>query len=112
MRAGALKHIADIQKRSVVRNTTGEATEMWDTYMKVNASVESLRGREFFAAQQVNSETTTKVQIRQCRGKRFDTKMRILVDGERAFDIKAVIEDWDRGRAVVFMCSEINEYQH
>lgn len=112
MRAGSLKHRVDIQKLSHGRDEYGEALEEWTSYVKAHAAVESLHGREFFAAQQVNSQTTTRVRMRPCRGARFDSKMRIVVDGGRTFDIQAVIEDWNGGREVAFMCPEVNGYVH
>jgi len=65
MRAGALDRRAELRRRLLTRDdTTGEEAVTYVTYATVWASKRDIRGREFFAAQQINAETTTIWQIR------------------------------------------------
>jgi SPP1 family predicted phage head-tail adaptor len=65
MRAGPLDRLVSLQHLVLTRNgTTGEEVESYAEYDQVWAGKRDLRGREFFAAQQVNADTTTIWQIR------------------------------------------------
>lgn len=65
MRAGPLDRSAVLKHRVLTRNsTTGEEVVTYTTYATVWAGKRDLRGREFFAAQQVNADLTTIWQIR------------------------------------------------
>lgn len=65
MRAGALDRRAELKRRVLTRDaTTGEEVVSYSTYATVWASKRDVRGREFFAAQQVNAELTTIWQMR------------------------------------------------
>ena len=65
MKAGQLDRRATLQHRVLTRNTTtGEEVVTYADYVTVWAGKRDLRGREFFAAQQVNSEISTIWQIR------------------------------------------------
>ena len=80
MRAGYLDRRATLQHRVLVRNEgTGEEEVSYSDYATVWAGKRDVRGREFFAAQQMNSEISTIWQIRH----RTDVVAtdRIVVDG-------------------------------
>lgn len=60
MRAGALDRRVELMHRNLTRDaTTGEQVVSYVTYATVWASKRDIRGREFFAAQQVNADVTT-----------------------------------------------------
>lgn len=59
---------------------TGEMIETWADFLSVFARVEPLIGREYFAAQAVQAEDTTKFTMRH-RGD-IDPTMRIAFDGK------------------------------
>lgn len=91
MRAGALDRLVELRHRVLTRNeTTGEEVESYPAaYAEVWASKRDIRGREFFAAQQMNSELSTTWQIRY----RDDVLMtdRIYFGG-LAYEITSVAE--------------------
>lgn len=65
MRAGPLDRQVALQHEVKTRNaSTGEEEVTYTTYATVWAGKRDLRGREFFASQQVNSDITTIWQIR------------------------------------------------
>jgi SPP1 family predicted phage head-tail adaptor len=65
MRAGPLDRSAVLKHQVLTKNTTtGEDEVSYSIYATVWAGKRDLRGREFFAAQQVNSDITTIWQIR------------------------------------------------
>lgn len=108
MRAGQLNKKVTVQSYTSAANSFGEMIETWSTYATRNASVEPLQGREFWAAQQLNSEVTSKIRLR------YDSitgaitpKMRVQWDS-RTFKIHSVINVNQRNREVQLMCSELN----
>jgi SPP1 family predicted phage head-tail adaptor len=65
MRGEKLDRRIELQHQVLTRNaTTGEEEVGYTTYATVWAGKRDVRGREFFAAQQVNSDITTIWQIR------------------------------------------------
>lgn len=64
MRAGLLDQRVTLQSRSEAADAMGQATITWVDIATVWAQVQALRGREFFAAAQVQAEHTLKVRIR------------------------------------------------
>ena len=81
-------------------NTRGELTYTYVPWPKVPggmlwAQVTPLRGREFFAAAQSQSEVTTRFRVRYRTG--FDETMRIFWKG-RYYDIKGIPIEVEGGR--------------
>jgi SPP1 family predicted phage head-tail adaptor len=77
----------------------------WPEFATVWASIDPIRGREFFAAQQVNSEITHKINIRYRTGIKSDMKIKY---GIRNFDIiSPPIDLEERHRELEFMCREV-----
>lgn len=65
MRAGKIRHKVQIQAyESGGRSDSGATIMEWVTLATVWASIEQLRGRTLFAAQQANSETTVLIKMR------------------------------------------------
>jgi len=105
MNPGELKHRVTIQERSVTRDTDGGESESWVDFATVWAAVEPLQGREFFAAQQTNSEVTGKVRLRYLAG--VKPTMRVLF-GARVFDILAAVCPAEDQRETVLMVRELH----
>lgn len=57
---------------------------MWTDYVSAWAAIEPLRGNEFFAAQQVQSEATSKITLRYVAGITPDMR---IVHGSRIYEI-------------------------
>ena len=77
-----------LQSRSVVKDAMGQDTITWVTEATVWAQVQAVRGREFFAAAQVQQEQTLKVRIRFRTG--VSPTWRLVWQG-RNHDITGVI---------------------
>ena len=102
--AGRLRDRVTIQTKSVARDSYGAEVVTWTTLATVWASVESLSGREYMAAQQVNAERVQRVVIRD----RDDVMphMRVTHRG-RTMNIDAILKrDLDH---LYLMCSDYNE---
>jgi SPP1 family predicted phage head-tail adaptor len=90
MRAGQLDRRVTLQSRTTVKSaTTGAVSEVFTDLVTVWAQRTDLRGREYFAAQQINADVTAKFRIRWRSG---ITELHRIVDGTTTFDIANVAE--------------------
>lgn len=64
LKVGDLDQRVTLQSRTVVKDANGQDIITWFTEASVWAQVQAVRGREFFAAAQVQQEQTLKVRIR------------------------------------------------
>ena len=103
MRAGKLRHRITIEERLETQEATGEPVWEWVPFADVWASIEPISGREFFAAQQVQSTVSTRIRIRHLEG--VTQKMRVNYNG-RYYAIEAVIRVMERDREIHLMCVE------
>ena len=101
MRSGRLRHQVKIQVP--VHPDAWSSDESWVDYATVWASIEPLRGTEFFAARQTNAEVSGKVVMRYLAGVKPD--MRIL-HGSRTFEIVSVVDVEERHRELQIMVNE------
>ena len=88
IQAGQLDQRVTLQGRSVATDANGQDTITWVDVATVWAQCQAVRGREFFAAAQVQQEQTVKVRIRY-RADVVQT-MRLVWQG-RAHDITGVV---------------------
>lgn len=79
MRAGRLSRRVTIQERVETQNATGEVVWTWQDVACVWAEIAAVNGREFFSAQQIQSNVTHTILIRWRRG--IVAKMRVVEDG-------------------------------
>ena len=103
MQAGRLRHQIIIQQQSSTQDTHGQLVETWSTFATVRASVEPLRGREYFGAEQEQAEVSTRIRIRYIAG--VLPKMRVLF-GSKLYDIVSVINAEERNFHMELMCNE------
>ncbi len=90
MRSGYLDRRATLQHQVLTRSATdGEQVATYTDYATVWAGKRDIRGREFVAGSQMNSDITTLWQIRH----RTDVKAtdRIVVEG-LSYDINGIAE--------------------
>ncbi len=104
MRAGDLRHKVTIQQKTTTKDTEGIPSETWPDFATVWAAIEPLQGREFFSAQAVNAQVTTRIRIRYRAG--ITPTMRVSY-GTRIFDIQVVIDVEERHRELQLMCQEV-----
>jgi SPP1 family predicted phage head-tail adaptor len=103
MNAGRMRHRITIQQRANTPDTFGQPIESWADVATVWASVEPLQGREFFAADQVNAEVTTRIRMRWRSG--ITAAMRVSFDS-RLYDIQSVIVSREIHDEMQLMCTE------
>ena len=101
--AGKLRHRVQIIKKSETVDDYGDPTPVETVEATVWASVEPLRGREYFDASQHQLEVTHRIRMRH---RDLDPKdRRIRFDG-RDFQIEAVINHEERGESLELLCVE------
>ncbi len=102
MRAGKLRSLIDIERAVTSRDSRGGVTKTWTAIMgNVPAAFESLYGREYYAAKQLQDDVEVKVTIRYCRN--VDTTCRIKYGGVY-YNILSVIDVGSRHREIQLMC--------
>lgn len=107
MKAGKLRHLIDIQARTLTPDAHGGRERDWhedEPFAKgIWASVEPLSGSEQWRARQVQASTTHKVTIRYLAG--VTSKMRVKF-GSRYLLIESVKDDEERHWEMILMCTE------
>jgi len=93
MRSGQLRHKIILQSKNVTRDAYGAETVTWGTEKEAWGSIEPLTSREYFQAQQMQSDVTHKIRMRYLVGLRPDWRIKF---GTRIFDIKSVINPEER----------------
>lgn len=101
--AGRLRHRVTIQSRVNVPDSFGQPIPTWTDVDTVWAAVEPLQGREFFTADNINSEVTTRIRIRWRSG--LNTSMRVSFDG-RLYNIHSIITPREVHDEMQLMCTE------
>lgn len=104
MRAGKLRRRLIIQRGIETQGATGEMATIWATFATVWGSVEPLRGREFWAAKELQAQVSTRIRIRYLAG--VTAKMQV-VDGAKLYWIEAVIDPEMRHIQMDLMCMEV-----
>lgn len=106
MLAGRMRHTVTLQRRSTTKDGVGQQVDTWTALGKVVASIEPVRGREYFTASGENSDVTHDIRCRarsDIAPKPFD---RVLF-GSRTFNIKSVIDVSEVGREWQLMVVEL-----
>ena len=103
MRIGKLRRRITIERVTETQDTDGAVLETWSTYATVQASIEPISGREYFAAQSTQADVTHRIRIRYLSG--IVPKMRVSYNS-RIFDILSVINVGERNRELQLMCRE------
>lgn len=103
MRAGQLRHRITIQECTEPRDSAGSTTEHWSDVATLWGSIEPLKGREYFEAQQVNADVEIRIRTRYKAG--IIPKMRVI-HGSRHFNILVVIHPDERKRELELLVKE------
>lgn len=88
MDASDLRDRVNIMAKTSTQDAYGQSVVTWVLVASVWANVKQIRGREFFAAAQINQETTVKFTIRYLDN--ITTLNRLEYNG-KAYDITGVI---------------------
>jgi len=104
MRAGQLNRRVRLQQPAGMRDSAGQASG-WTDIATIWAAVLPLRGREYFAAERVDSEITVRIIIRY----RPDVKAdwRIMANGQ-AYHIVEIINPADGREQLQLMCKRVD----
>ena len=103
IQSGRLRHRITIQSATESQDTYGEPIKTWSTFLTTWASVEPIKGKEFWESQQVNAQVTHKIIMRHRDG--LNPKMRVSWD-DRTFEIKAIMNEFERDRKLTLMVTE------
>lgn len=104
MQIGKLRHRITLQKQVNTVNDYGGAVTTWKNVATVWADVRPLSGREYFSAQQVQSEVTTQIWLRYLDG--IMPTMRVKF-GKRTLEIVSVLNMQERNVSLQLMCKEV-----
>jgi len=101
--SGNLRHYVSIQNPTGTRDTFGEPIISWSTYHKAWASIEPLKGWEYYESKQVNAEVSSKITMRYKSG--INPKMRV-VWGNHTYRILSMINEDERNEKLELMVEE------
>ncbi|WP_066316958.1 phage head closure protein [Bacillus sp. FJAT-29814] len=101
---GEFRHVISFQKKSGVQNSYGEKSNDWVDVIKSRAGIYPVSGKEFFAAETINSEVTHKVNLRYLSGITPDMRIKF---GERFFSIISVINFQEKNIELQLLCKEL-----
>jgi SPP1 family predicted phage head-tail adaptor len=104
MRIGELNKKVNILQNYATQDTLGEPIENWRTILSPWAKIYPLTGKQYFSAQQVNSEVTTDITIRY--NAQITDRHRIFYKG-KTFEILAVINEEMNNKFLHLMCKEV-----
>jgi SPP1 family predicted phage head-tail adaptor len=96
-----------LEKKVETRGSAGGISTTWQDVEEVFAGIEPLFGREFFAAQQTQNETSVRIVLRHYHG--LDKTWRVRDIGsspEVTYTIDSVINENNRDRMMTLMCKE------
>lgn len=107
--AGKLRHRVVVQRYAGQTDDYGDMGRQedknWRTVCILWAAVDPISGKEFYAAEQAQSEVTHKVRTRYRGGIR--PGMRLLL-GQRRLYIRSVIDWEERHESLLLMAQEVN----
>ena len=104
MDIGKLRHRVPLQKQINAPNDYGATVTKWRDIATVWAEIKPLSGREYFSAQQVQSEVTTQIWLRYLGG--IMPTMRVKF-GKRTLEIVSVLNTQERNVSLQLMCKEV-----
>ena len=103
--AADLRSVIVIERDEAADNTLGERESNWVQHARLYACVEPLRGRESFAAGQMQSPQDVRFTVRFVRSLVIDTAMRVRwSDG--LYGINAVIDVDGAHQWLELMCTQ------
>ena len=103
MEIGKLRHRVTLQKQINAQNDYGATVTEWRDVATVWAEIKPLSGREYFSAQQVQSEVTTQIWLRY----RDDVKPTMCINHNgKHYEILSVLNTNGRNTSLQLMCKE------
>lgn len=103
MDAGELNKRVILQVSTKARTTGGDVTETWTDYATVWAKIRPLRGREYYNAQQIQTENYVEITIRFRHNVTPEWRINY---GRRYFNIETVINPDESNQYLELICTE------
>lgn len=109
MQAGKLRNKVTLQSRVLTPNAVNEEVATYVDLVDVFASIEPIQGREFFAAQQVQADVTTRIRIRFRADAVPTMRVRYITSHDSPqtidyYDVEAVMHTNELRRETILMC--------
>lgn len=105
---GKMRHRITFQRFPGAQDSFGDPLQTdddnWEDVAAVWAAIDPVSGREFYAAEQSQSEVSHKIRCRYRQG--LNTAMRIKYRS-RVFKIISIIDWEERHESLLIMCSEV-----
>jgi SPP1 family predicted phage head-tail adaptor len=111
IRAGLLNRLVRFERRQSVPDAFNEDVGEWVEFARAYAQFVSLNAREFFAALQAQSDTSSRVVVRYTPQLAAVRTTDRIVTANRVYDIQAVINPDGRTRELHFLVTEHDEAQ-
>jgi SPP1 family predicted phage head-tail adaptor len=103
MNIGRMRHRVILQSKTSTQDGTGAPIDTWATEKTIWVDISPLNSREYWAAQQVQSDVTHKVSMRYYSGIQPHWRVKY---GTRVFDITSVINVGERNEYHILLCRE------
>ena len=103
MQAGRLRHRLILQSKAETRDSYGATLITWDTVATVWGAIEPLSGKEYFAQQEVQSESKVRIVLRYYSGVLPSWR---VSHGGLYYDIEDVLNHDTRNRQLTLMCRQ------
>lgn len=103
MEIGKLRHRITLQQQINTQNDYGVIVTIWQNIATVWAEIKPISGREYFSAQQVQSEVTTQIWIRYRKG--IEPTMRVEHNG-KYYEIISVLNYQGLNKTLQLMCKD------
>ena len=104
MKAGDLTERVTVERFTATYDELGQPIESWAPLFTCWAAVEPLQGREYIAAQALQSEVTTRIRM---RFRPWMTAQDRVIHGGKTYNIVSVIDVRSGHRELVLMCKAI-----
>ena len=102
--AGELNKRIILQIAQLKQDSYGEPIETWTDIATVWANIITSGGREFYAAQKMNAETTAVIKMRYRAA--MHTRFRIKY-GNRYFEILSIADPEEHHESLLLSCKEV-----
>lgn len=106
MRIGVLKHQVHFMRNLNVKNDYGEQLDTWELIRTVYAAKDPILGKEFFAADTIQSNVAVKFRCRYFDGVTNDMQ---IWHGTERYHIESAVNVKSMGREWVLYCSKVVE---
>lgn len=99
VKVGKMRYRVMFLENPCVSDDEGNIVDTWNPVCTVWADITPVSGREYLGSQQDTSEVTSRIYIRYHPG--INSKMRIVADGNRCFEIISVLGDRRSGMLTI-----------